>query len=156
MSGQSVESGSLSPHESRRSAGRAARHDDQLVRDRLREAMEEREMYRGALTLSSLATAIDLPEKDLSSFLNEVMGVSFYHYVNEYRIREACQLLVSRPSAKILWIAHEVGFSSLSTFNNAFHKAMGCSPRNYRQSDEALSLSEAADPVTVESEHQRQ
>ena len=84
------------------------------------------------------------------------MGVSFYHYVNEYRIREACQLLVSRPSAKILWIAHEVGFSSLSTFNNAFHKAMGCSPRNYRQSDEALSLSEAADPVTVESEHQRQ
>ncbi|MEQ9364747.1 MAG: 7TM diverse intracellular signaling domain-containing protein, partial [Leptospirales bacterium] len=117
-----------------RAVSRIARLDQERVGEALHEAMEVRAIYREKITLRSLAACLDLSEKDLSEFLNEVLGRSFHDYINGFRVREACGLLLEDPQRKIVDIAFAVGFNSLSTFHNAFQKSQGLSPRRYRES----------------------
>ncbi|CCD93160.1 hypothetical protein BRAO375_2450005 [Bradyrhizobium sp. ORS 375] len=64
----------------------------------------------------------------------ERSGQSLGRYVREQRIRKAAALL-SDPRAftmKIIDIAFLSGFSDISTFNRAFARQFGCSPREFR------------------------
>lgn len=114
-------------------AARSQRLDRADVDRRLREAFEIAKIYRNDLKLNDLAAEIDLNEKDLSSYLNNVLGKSFYTLISEYRVAEAQELLLSRPDEKVITIAHAVGFQSLSTFHSAFQKIVGSSPSEFRK-----------------------
>ncbi len=121
------------------SASRSSRLDHADVERRLHEALDVRKIYQNDIKLSELAGEIDLNEKDLSSYLNNVTGKSFYALINEYRVAEAKELLLEQPDEKIITIAHAVGFQSLSTFHSAFQKATGMSPREFRKQNGAGS-----------------
>lgn len=114
-------------------SARATRLDQTEVSRRLDEAMHSRKLYREQLSLAALAKEIDLGEKDLSSYLNDVLGQSFYALLNEHRIAEAKDLLLQNQNEKIIAVAHAVGFQSLSTFQSAFRKLVGMSPREFRK-----------------------
>ncbi|MCR9143034.1 MAG: helix-turn-helix domain-containing protein [bacterium] len=116
-----------------RAISRIAHLDLKRVEAGLHQAMEVQAIYREKLTLRDLAGCLSISEKELSEFLNEVLGQSFHDYVNGFRVREACGLLREEPARKVVEIAFAVGFNSLSTFHNAFQKSQGLSPRRYRE-----------------------
>lgn len=66
-----------------------------------------------------------------SRIFKESTGQTFSDYLRHVRIKHAQQLL-QQNDAQITWIAHECGFSSLSTFNRTFRSVTGSTPSEYR------------------------
>ena len=65
-----------------------------------------------------------------------MLGMSFFDYLNRYRIRHAMDLLTKHHDHGdvILNIAFAVGFNSNSAFYAAFKKCVGQTPAQYRRS----------------------
>jgi AraC-like DNA-binding protein len=98
--------------------------------------MEEEKSYRDSLlSLKSLAKKLSIGERYLSQIINESFNESFYDFVNRYRIEETKKVIKTMNGSPrtILSIAYEVGFNSKSTFNSAFKKNTGYTPKEYRQ-----------------------
>ncbi len=87
------------------------------------------------LTLRTLAEKIGVSERKLSAFLNNEMQVSFYDFINSYRITEAKKRLLSSDYEKytIAGIGHSCGFNSRSSFFKIFKKETGISPSAYKK-----------------------
>ena len=98
--------------------------------------MEEEKSYRDSLlSLKSLAKKISIGERYLSQIINEFYNENFYDFVNRYRIEESKEIIrtINGNPKTILSIAYDVGFNSKSTFNSAFKKNTGYTPKEYRQ-----------------------
>jgi AraC-like DNA-binding protein len=93
------------------------------------------------LSLPDLAKLMGISTHDLSFMLNEGFGLSFFNFVNSYRIAEVKQLILSGQHRQfnMLGIAYSAGFNSKTTFNTAFKKETGLSPTQYIQTLEAKS-----------------
>ena len=85
------------------------------------------------ISLAILASEVGLSIHQLSEYFNQVLKKSFVSYINEFRIRDAQNLLIGEPETTVLAIAYQVGFNSKSAFNAAFLKETGCSPSVYRK-----------------------
>ena len=107
-----------------------------IYTNRLEKVMKDMKFYKeNSLTLSSLAEKISISTNHLSQIINEQFHQSFNDFINEYRIKEAKQLISSESSEnlKLLSIGYEVGFNSKSAFNAAFRKITGMSPSAFRK-----------------------
>jgi len=87
------------------------------------------------LTLPKLAAAVGCSVNHLSQVINSGFGMSFFDYLNLYRIGHARKLLtrINGQSNAILNIAFTVGFNSNSAFYAAFKKCVGQTPAQYRR-----------------------
>ncbi|RYG14646.1 MAG: AraC family transcriptional regulator [Chitinophagaceae bacterium] len=67
--------------------------------------------------------------------------MSFYDYINGYRLQFASNLL-KNPSCnlRILDIAFEAGFNNKNSFYRAFKESFGITPNQYRESHEPRAL----------------
>jgi AraC-like DNA-binding protein len=85
------------------------------------------------LTLSDLATRLNIHPNYLSQVINEKEGVNFYDYVNSLRIEEFIQQIALPENKKytLLTVAYEAGFNSKSSFNRYFKKVTDQSPSEY-------------------------
>lgn len=105
----------------------------------LEQVMENKKPYLNARLLKSeLAQMIDVNAPELSRLLNERIGMSFFEFVNYYRIQEFIRLAES-PIVKqktLFGLAQEAGFQSKSTFNKAFRQIIGHSPSEYLRSSQ--------------------
>lgn len=111
----------------------------QQVMRRLETHMERERCYlRADLTLPQLAGEMDCSINHLSQVINAGCGMSFYDYVNGYRVRRATELLAAPDARPILDIALAVGFNSSSTFYSAFRKVTGKTPAQFRKTAELL------------------
>jgi len=86
------------------------------------------------LTIQDLALKVNMPVRDLSMLINHHMGQHFFDFINEYRIKNAMQLLRNpdKKEVTVLEILYEVGFNSKSSFNTAFKKHTNHTPTEYR------------------------
>ncbi len=113
--------------------------DDQLAeryKKKLLSIMDSRRPYLEAdLSMGDLARELRISVKHLSHVINNTLDSNFYDFVNQYRIEESKSLLSNGANGKktILEIAYEAGFNSKSTFNLAFKKKVGLTPREYRK-----------------------
>lgn len=99
---------------------------------RLEKRMAERKLWRDhGLNLRGLAAEISIAPIHLSEVLNTKIGMSFYDYVNQCRIRDACALLINTNDT-IIEISEAVGFNAKSTFNTSFRKATDQTPSQWR------------------------
>lgn len=97
--------------------------------------MQAEQVYlNSALTLPKLATLVGCPVNHLSQVINSGFDMSFFDYLNQYRIEDAKKLLRLEDGQlqAILSIAFEVGFNSNSAFYAAFKKSSGQTPAQYR------------------------
>lgn len=109
---------------------------DQL-KEHIGREMEVGEIYlRPDLTLPDLADKLGCTVNHVSQAINAGFGVSFFDYINEYRVHHAMGLLRDNgmDSHTVLAVALEVGFNSTSTFYVAFKKVTGKTPAEYRRS----------------------
>lgn len=99
--------------------------------------METRQIYRGPeLNLSRIARKLGLPARSVSTAVNRIHGMSVSQYVNEFRIRFACDQLV-RTELPVTSVMFEAGFISKSNFNREFLRVTGASPTEYRRREQA-------------------
>lgn len=100
---------------------------------KLRVAMETDHLHRDPnLSLWVLARHIGASPNYISQTLNEVIGESFFDFVNRYRIEEA-KTLLSSSNDTVLAITYDVGFNARSSFYNAFKRVTGETPSHYRK-----------------------
>ncbi|MFD2587682.1 helix-turn-helix transcriptional regulator [Croceitalea marina] len=88
------------------------------------------------LTLSVLASKMNIKPYLLTKCLNTVKQKKFADYINQLRVEEL-QLLLQRPENSkftLLSLAFEAGFNSKSSFNRAVKKHLGISPSELKTS----------------------
>jgi len=103
--------------------------------EKLKNLMEEEKPFKQPdLSLPDLAAMLSIQVHTLSWLLNQKLGVSFYDFVNRYRVDEVKRLIKSGEAENytLLAIAFEAGFSSKSTFNSVFKKFEGVTPSAYK------------------------
>jgi AraC-like DNA-binding protein len=102
--------------------------------EKLHQLMAEKKIYRNAnLTLGELSKEINISVHQLSQLLNDNLGKNFTAFINEYRINEACTIMVSDNRLTLEGIGYEVGFNSKSTFFATFKKLKGTTPAIFLQ-----------------------
>jgi AraC-like DNA-binding protein len=110
--------------------------------------MESNKPYlKSDLKISELADLISVPSYQLSQVINDEFGVSFYDFINKYRVEEAKRLLIEDSrNYKILAIAYEVGFNSKATFNRVFKKFTDLTPSDYKEQFLAIKNNSGSSP----------
>ncbi|WP_316802696.1 helix-turn-helix domain-containing protein [Pedobacter nototheniae] len=102
--------------------------------EKLEKIILDDELYKNSnLKLNDLAKKINISSHQLSQLLNDNLGKSFAAYINEFRINEACELIINDKGIKLEAIGYEVGFNSKSTFYTAFKKYKQTTPTLYKE-----------------------
>lgn len=85
------------------------------------------------LNLQTLADHLSITPKEISYALNQAGNMNFNDFVNSYRIADFCERMISGAKSNLtnFAIAQECGFQSPATFQRAFKKAKGMSPKAF-------------------------
>jgi AraC-like DNA-binding protein len=85
--------------------------------------------------VSRILKFIDVPARELTAILNGHFKMNFYEFINNYRIKEAKEILAadSNQEKTISDIFLAVGFNSKSVFNTFFKKNVGLTPSEFRK-----------------------
>jgi len=83
------------------------------------------------LDLSKVAADTGYSRNQVSYLLNQVLGLSFYQYVNRARVDHLLERLGEEDAGRIDELAFAVGFNSLSVFYRCFRERTGLPPRGY-------------------------
>ena len=87
--------------------------------------------YHLKITQKDVADALFISKSYISHIFCCKLKINFCDYLNMLRINEACRLL-SQSRKSVIEISEECGFSSLRSFNRAFLKHRGMTPKEYR------------------------
>lgn len=102
---------------------------------KIKEVMQEKKIYMNPeLSLYDLAQEINIHKNYVSHIINEVFGMNFFNFVNQYRIEEA-KVMLKDPSFSHLsvdGIARSVGFKSRNVFYPVFKKFVGMTPVEFK------------------------
>jgi len=112
---------------------------------KLRELMDNEKPYiESDLSINTLATMLDTSIHKLSHVINGSFHKNFFDFINAYRIEEAKRLmkLPKNENYTIISIAYECGYSSKSSFYNAFKKNTGTTPGVYLKKNKYLQFEE--------------
>ncbi len=85
------------------------------------------------INLKSLSGMLTKSSNHISQVINDRHNMNFFDFINDYRIQEMIELLKAPKNKQytLLALAKEAGFNSKTTFNVAFKKLKGTTPRKY-------------------------
>lgn len=86
-------------------------------------------------TRDQIAAELNTSKEFLHFYFVNKVGVDFRTWRTNLRIEEAKRLLLEKKDASINIIAEVSGFSDKSNFHRQFVKIVGCSPKQWRDSD---------------------
>jgi AraC-like DNA-binding protein len=103
--------------------------------DRIEQLMVDKKLFTDhSLSLSKVASELQTTPNKVSAALNQARSTNFNDYINQFRVKEA-QRLLSDESNHIYTlesIGKMAGFSSSTTFNAAFKKLTGKTPKAFK------------------------
>ncbi len=94
---------------------------------------EVRQNYMTNLSLKDLSKKYFINSSYLGQVFRKKYGMSFKDYLTNYRINEACVMLISSDD-RIIDIADKVGYKDSDYFIRKFIEIKGCTPSKYRKS----------------------
>ncbi len=109
-------------------------NSEQIFADKLLEFMKQKQAYLDPeITLSGLASQLNVQTDYLSKVINGVLLINFFDFINTYRIEEfKIQALDDENNhLSIIGIAYNCGFNSKAAFYRAFKKNERISPGDY-------------------------
>ena len=112
--------------------------DSKVYLDNLLDLMRSEKPYLDPeLKLVSLSVRLNIPSNHLSQVINEQLNLSFFDFINQYRVDAAKDILKDRSTNDtLLKIAFDVGFNNKVSFNNYFKKLTGMTPSQFRDSSQ--------------------
>lgn len=90
--------------------------------------------YNKDITLDSIADKYNISKSHFSKKFKGVTGCGFKEYLTSVRLKEACNRIINTKDS-ITKIAIDCGFSDSNYFGDAFRKAKGVSPNQYRKNN---------------------
>ena len=112
--------------------GLSARQLSQLAQDLQDYFQWHKPFLDPELDLQQVAAATGYSRNQISHLLNQVLGQSFYRYVNQARLQHLLEGLAAGSDAgRIDALAFAAGFNSLSAFYKCFRERMGMTPKAY-------------------------
>lgn len=104
--------------------------------DKEKERMKQIQTYvvcnaKRNITLDDVARHIGMNRTSFCIFFKRTTGQTFVTYLNEHRIRLACQLLRQKKMS-VSEICYAVGFNDVPYFNRVFKRCNGVTPRKYK------------------------
>jgi transcriptional regulator GlxA family with amidase domain len=100
----------------------------------LAELVERERIYVDAdMSLPVLAERMALSTHQLSELMNTRLGKGFSRYLREARVAAVKTMLCEELSASVLSVGLSVGFTSQSTFYDAFREIEGMTPGQFRK-----------------------
>ena len=87
--------------------------------------------YKDEITLQVIAEVANLTPNAFCKFFKSRTRKTFFDFLNEVRIGNACKLLQTEQFS-ISDVAFESGFNNLSNFNRQFQKRMKTTPKKYQ------------------------
>ncbi len=115
------------------------KEDDNLLNEwklKIVKLLEKDKVYEDPeLSLTQMAKQLDTNPSLLSKMINQGFQLNFNDCINYYRIEAVKQKLQSgeQKTQTLLGIAYDCGFNSKATFNRAFKKITGVSPKEWLQ-----------------------
>ncbi|NHF57780.1 AraC family transcriptional regulator [Flavobacteriaceae bacterium TP-CH-4] len=106
------------------------------MKKKLIRIMEVEQPYlNNELRLDDLSRLMNLSRNHTSQIINEHFNLSFFDFVNKYRVKEAKNLLMNNEENGLTMtqIAYDVGFNNRASFYKAFKKFTEVNPTTYRQ-----------------------
>lgn len=108
---------------------------DNLYFQKLELLCKDQHIYTDStLNREKVAEKLGISAGYVSQIVNTITGDNFAHYINQYRV-EAVKEMISNPEYEnytLLTIGLESGFTSKTTFYNAFKKVTGQTPNEYK------------------------
>ena len=98
--------------------------------------VDEKPYMNSELRIGDLANALDVSSHSISYLLNQHYDISYYDFINEYRVDEFKRMITEMDSSKytLSALADMCGFSSRASFFRSFKKNMGITPNEYIKS----------------------
>jgi len=87
--------------------------------------------YTEPLAIADIGRVVQLHPNYAMNLFQRTFGTTLIEYLTQHRVSHA-QRLLATSDTKIVDVAFASGFGSLSRFNEAFRRACGCTPREYR------------------------
>lgn len=109
--------------------------DLEKLQRRIDEVMQEEKLYLNSqLKVYHLAEKLEITTHKISQTLNSIASVSFYDYVNQYRVNHFKSLLrdPSKQNFTILGLGFDSGFNSKASMNRIFKQLEGMTPKEYQ------------------------
>ena len=108
---------------------------DNLYFQKLELLCKDHHIYTDStLNREKVAEKLGISAGYVSQIVNTITGDNFAHYINQYRV-EAVKEMISDPeydNYTLLTMGLESGFTSKTTFYNAFKKVTGQTPNEYK------------------------
>ncbi len=106
----------------------------ELWKNKIENLIKEQKLYQNPeLSLSEISKKLQTNTSIISKAINQGFAMNFNDFINNYRIEAVKELFVKGEHKKstLIGIAYDCGFNSKATFNRAFKKNTGFSPKDY-------------------------
>lgn len=90
------------------------------------------ENHQSYISLEDISTVASMTPNSFCRYFKNCTNKTFFHFLNEFRISKACQLLTDDDKL-IKEICYEVGFNSTTNFNRTFRRFKKVTPLEYRK-----------------------
>ena len=90
------------------------------------------ENYPHPIQLADLAATVHMSPTYVSSLFSTTLGVTFHHYLEQFRLARAKDLLRD-PVMRVCEVAEAVGYSNPNHFRNVFTARVGLPPSAWRE-----------------------
>lgn len=91
--------------------------------------------FNSEITLDGISEVANMTKNAFCKYFKKRTNKSYFTFLNELRIEQACKLLVSNKELSIVVIAEQSGFNNLSNFNRQFKAIKHQSPSEYRKNN---------------------
>ncbi|ASO06106.1 AraC family transcriptional regulator [Arenibacter algicola] len=91
------------------------------------------EKFYEPITLEEIADKAHMNKNSFCRYFKKRTNKTFFQFLIEIRIENACKLITSSPDLSIAMISEQCGFGTIANFNRKFKEIKGLTPTDYRR-----------------------
>tara|TARA_R110001632_G_scaffold56592_7_gene138540 strand:+ start:1051 stop:1893 length:843 start_codon:yes stop_codon:yes gene_type:complete len=91
------------------------------------------EKFYEPITLEEIADKAHMNKNSFCRYFKKRTNKTFFQFLIEIRIENACKLITSSPDLSIAMISEQCGFGTIANFNRKFKEIKGLTPSDYRR-----------------------